>query len=69
MQRLDNIDSYDHVNVQLNDSITLEVNRSSIADSHSKVGPSLASAQIIVKATKAALKAEREELIKEQALN
>ena len=71
IQRLENMGPYDHVNVQPSDSISNigSKSRSSVAGSqHSKAGSSLASAQIIAKTKKAALKAEIENLIKEQAL-
>jgi DNA-binding ferritin-like protein len=70
MQRLENKGSSDQVDVQPRDSIsnTGIRQRSSVATSRSKTGSSLVSAQIAVKAKRAALEAEKAELIKEQAL-
>ena len=70
MKRLTKSSSANQVNVQPSDSISNagRMRQDSIAGSRSKAGSSLASAQIVVKARKAALEAEKAELIKEQAL-
>ena len=70
MKGLTKSSSADEVNVKPSDSISNagRMRQDSIAGSRSKAGSSLASAQIVVKARKAALEAEKAELIKDQAL-
>ncbi len=70
IQRLQIIDSSEQDNVRPSDSISNvgRKQRSSIQGSRSKVGSSLASAQIAARARRAALEAEKIELIKAQAL-
>ena len=70
MHRLENTVPFDQVNVQPSDSISNvgKGKRSCTASTRSKVGSSVASAQIAIKAKRAVLEAKRIELVKEQAL-